>query len=168
MRKPIINLNNYEEAKEFLKRTDYIHSDHFKGYKDDSFPNLNMPWHLELEYWIDQNGYHDHFLIIKSKPKKDYPEVYATDGNSLPGDDEEKMMDFDYYLPGTRIDESLFKYSPHYMDRCSYEFVGFKKFYFERDLGTEEKKKLKRDSEEVVRHESTHYLSGAENNKEAV
>jgi len=40
------------------------------------------------------------------------------------------------------------------MDRCSYEFVGFKKYYFERDLGAEEKKKLKRDHEEVVEHEA--------------
>ena len=28
------------------------------------------------------------------------------------------------------------------MSRCSYEFVGFKKYYFERDLGTEDKKKI--------------------------
>ena len=167
MRRPIINLNNYEEAEEFLKRTDYIHSDHFKEYKGDTFPNLEMPWHLELEYWIDQNGYHDHFLIIKSKPKKDYPEVHATDGNSLPGDDEEKMMDFDHYLPGTRIDESLFKYSHYYLNRCSYEFVGFKKYNFDTELGTADKKKLKRDVEEVHSYESSHHLSGAQN-KEAV
>ena len=121
-----IRLKNYEEAENFLKTTDYIHSDHFKEYKGDTFPNLEMPWHLELEYWIDQNGYHDHFLIIKSKPKREYPHVNATDRNCLPGDDEEKMMDFDHYLPGTRIDESWFKYSPYYLNRCSYEFVGFK------------------------------------------
>jgi len=162
-----IRLKNYEEAENFLKTTDYIHSDHFKEYKGDTFPNLEMPWHLELEYWIDQNGYHDHFLIIKSKPKREYPHVNATDRNCLPGDDEEKMMDFDYYLPGTRIDESWFKYSPHYMSRCSYEFVGFKKYNFDTELGTADKKKLKRDSEEVVRHESSHHLSGAQN-KEAV
>ena len=160
MKKPIIHLNNYEEAEYFLKKTDYIHSDHFKGYKGDTFPNLNMPWHLELEYWIDNVGYHDHFLIIKSKPKRDYPEVHATDEGSLPGDDEEKMMDFDYFLPGTRIDESWFKYSPHYMNRCSYEFVGFKQYNFDTELGTADKKKLKRDAEEVVRHESSHFLSG--------
>ena len=165
MRRPIISLNNYEEATEFLKTTDYIHSDHFKEYKGDTFPNLEMPWHLELEYWIDQNGYHDHFLILKSKPKREYPKVVATDRNSLPGDDEEKMMDFDYYLPGTRIDESWFKYAPEYLARCSYEFVGFKKYYFERDLGTEDKKKLKRDHEEVVRHESA---ESDYRNKEAV
>ena len=149
-----IRLKNYNEAENFLRNTDYIHSDHFKEYKGDIFPNLEMPWHLELEYWIDQNGYHDHFLIIKSKPKKEYPVVHATDRNSLPGDDEEKMNDFHHYLPGTRIDESWFKYSPYYLNRCSYEFVGFKKYYFERDLGTEEKKKLKRDHSEVVQHES--------------
>ena len=167
MRRPIIHLNNYEEAEMFLKTATHIHSNNFKGYEGDTFPNLNMPWHLELEYWIDTRGYYDHFLIMKSKPKKDYPEVHATDGNSLPGDDEEKMMDFDYYLPGTRIDESWFKYSPHYMSRCSYEFVGFKKYNFDTELGTADKKKLKRDSEEVVRHESSHHLSGAQN-KEAV
>ena len=164
---PEIRLKNYEEAENFLRNTNYIHSDHFKEYKGDSFPNLNMPWHLELEYWIDTAGYYDHFLIMKSKPKRTYPEVHAIDANCLPGDHEEKMMDFDYYLPGTRVEESLFKYSPHYMDRCSYEFVGFKKYMFDRDIGTEDKKKLKRDVEEVHSYESSHHLSGARR-KEAI
>ena len=165
MRRPIISLNNYEEATEFLKTTDYIHSDHFKGYEGDIFPNLNMPWHLELEYWIDIRGYHDHFLIMKSKPKKEYPEIHATDRNSLPGDDEEKMMDFGYYLPGTRIDESWFKYAPEYLARCSYEFIGFKKYNSDTELAKSDKEKLKRDHDEVVRHEAA---ESDYRNKEAV
>ena len=154
MERPIINLKNYEEAKEFLKRTDFVHTNHFNFYKDDVFPNLNMPWHLELEYWIDTRGYHDHFLIMKSKPKREYPETYATDRNSLPGDDEEKRMDFDYYLPGTRIDESWFQYAPEYLARCSYEFVGFKKFSSDTELSKSDKEKLKRDHDEVIRYEN--------------
>ena len=32
---PEIRLKNYQEAENFLRNTNYIHSDHFKEYKDE-------------------------------------------------------------------------------------------------------------------------------------
>ena len=129
---PTYKIKTYNEAMEFLKKAEYINSSHFDSMDiDEQMPNLSMPWHLKLEHWIDTNsGEYNHFLIVESKPMRKYPEVDQEDDGCLPGDHEEKSEDFWGFLPGKRIYVPWFMYSddPNYTQRCSYEFVGHKKF----------------------------------------
>ena len=129
---PNYKIKTYNEAVEFLEKAEYINSSHFDSMDmDEQMPNLSMPWHLKLEHWIDtNNGEYNHFLIIESKPMRKYPEVDQEDNGCLPGDHEEKSEDFWGFLPGKRIYVPWFMYSddPNYTQRCSYEFVGHKKF----------------------------------------
>tara|TARA_R110000744_G_scaffold273314_1_gene386528 strand:- start:674 stop:1168 length:495 start_codon:yes stop_codon:yes gene_type:complete len=155
-----LKIKTWNEAVEFLKNTKQINTNNFDSMnKGEDQPNLDMPWHLELEYWEDEAGYYEHFLIKKSRPRKAYPKVVKTDGNCLPGDDEEKMMDFMDYMPGTRINFSWFIYEYKYLERCSFEFVGFKKFDSDNlkggdyDFNAMDLEKLKHQQDNVIRHE---------------
>ena len=153
-----------KEAEKFLKKADYLHTTYFDSMKEDEqMPNLQMSWHLELEHWVDKNtnqlGKWDHFLIVKSKPIKKYPKVDQIDTNCLPGDNEEKRMDFDEFLPGQRIDSSWFFYCdyPNYFERCTFEFVGCKSFDSNDNryiIPHDDLLKLERDHEKVYRYES--------------
>ena len=161
---PNYKIKTREQAEKFLKEANYIHTTYFDSMKEDEqMPNLRMSWHLELEHWVDINtnqlGKWDHLLIVKSKPIKKYPKVDQTDMSCLPGDDEEKRMDFDEFLPGKRIDTSWFLYCdyPNYLERCTFEFVGYKNFdssTLNHKISQDDLLKLERDHKEVHRYES--------------
>ena len=157
---PNYKIKTYEEAKKFLKKANYLHTTYFDSMKEDEqVPNLQMPWHLELEHWVDIAGELDHYLIVKSKPLKKYPKIDKMDENCLPGDDEEKSMDFLEYLPGRRIYSSWFIYCdyPNYLERCTFEFVGYKNFdssTLNHKISQDDLLKLERDHKEVHRYES--------------
>ena len=152
-----LKIKTWNEAVEFLKNTKQINTNNFDSMnKGEDQPNLDMPWHLELEYWEDEAGYYEHFLIKKSRPRKAYPKVVKLDANCLPGDSEEKMEDFMNYVPGKRIEYSWFIYNPTYSERCSYEFVGFKNFDsddFDSDFTKEDLENLKHQTDNVIWHE---------------
>ena len=92
-----------------LNYPDKIHWKDYRGVED--YPNLNMKWSLELTFVqdLDEGDMFDHFLINKSKPITNYPEVVEDpEGNAIPGDEEERYDDFLYFRPGLRIKEDWF------------------------------------------------------------
>ena len=157
---PTYKIKTYNEAMEFLEKAEYINSSHFNSmYKDEQMPNLSMPWHLKLEHWIDINHReYNHFLIIESKPMRKYPEVDQEDDGCLPGDHEEKSEDFWGFLPGKRIYVPWFMYSndPNYIQRCSYEFVGYKTFdskSLNHKISFNDMNSLKHQEEQTLQYE---------------
>ena len=98
---------------------------HWKDYEGMSVPNLNMKWSLELTFVqdLDEGDMFDHFLINKSKPITNYPEVVGDPGGSaVPGDEEERYGDFLNFRPGLRIKEDwFFKMETYYTQ--SWEIV---------------------------------------------
>jgi hypothetical protein len=106
-----------------LNYPDKIHWKDYRGLEE--YPNLNMKWSLELTRVqdLDEGDMFDHFLINKSKPITNYPEVVEDpNGSAIPGDEEERYGDFLNFRPGLRIkEEYFFKNSTYYTQ--SWEIV---------------------------------------------
>lgn len=98
---------------------------HWKDYEGMSVPNLGMKWSLELTFVqdLEEADMFDHFLINKSKPITNYPEVVEDpSGSAIPGDEEERYNDFLDFRPGLRIKEDwFFKNNTYYTQ--SWEIV---------------------------------------------
>ena len=98
---------------------------HWKDYEGMSVPNLGMKWSLELTFVqdLEEADMFDHFLINKSKPITNYPEVVEDpSGSAIPGDEEERYNDFVDFRPGLRIKEDwFFKNNTYYTQ--SWEIV---------------------------------------------
>jgi len=94
------------------KILNYPNKIHWKDYRGlEEYPNLNMKWSFELTFVedLDEENMFDHFLINKSKPITNYPEVVEDpEGNAIPGDEEERYGDFLDFRPGLRIKEEYF------------------------------------------------------------
>ena len=108
------------------KILNYPNKIHWKDYRGlEEYPNLNMKWSFELTFVedLDEENMFDHFLINKSKPITNYPEVVEDpEGNAIPGDEEERYDDFLYFHPGLRIKEDwFFKMEKYYTQ--SWEIV---------------------------------------------
>jgi hypothetical protein len=98
---------------------------HWKDYEGMSVPNLGMKWSLELTFVqdLEEADMFDHFLINKSKPITNYPEVVEDPkGGPVPGDEEERYTDFLDFRPGLRIKEDWFFKQPEYYTQ-SWEIV---------------------------------------------
>jgi|TARA_R110000764_G_C10717418_1_gene347585 hypothetical protein len=94
------------------KLLNYPNKIHWKDYDGlEECPNLNMKWSLELTRVQDlgEDDRFNHFLINKSKPITNYPEVVEDpSGSAIPGDEEERYDDFLNFRPGLRIQEEYF------------------------------------------------------------